>query len=192
MHERVSEDVFVFYGRGYDSNSYFLLGDKNILVDTGTGANFVDVAGNLNAFGFSVKDVDIVVNTHCHFDHVGGNRFFDATFYAHPLDADYIARADPQYTLSSMFGADLLPCDIKPIPEEVQGWRVIHTPGHSEGSVCLLKDKILVSGDTLFADGVGRTDLPGADQAKLENSLKLIKTLDFSILLPGHGRTLKK
>jgi glyoxylase-like metal-dependent hydrolase (beta-lactamase superfamily II) len=68
---------------------------------------------------------------------------------------------------------------------------VLHTPGHTEGSVCLqaVDDGILFSGDTLFAGGWGRVDLPGADPAAMVESLARLTTLDDSIVvLPGHGQ----
>jgi glyoxylase-like metal-dependent hydrolase (beta-lactamase superfamily II) len=67
--------------------------------------------------------------------------------------------------------------------------RVLHTPGHSPGSVSLLGDGFLLSGDTLFLEGVGRTDLPGGSQKQLEQSLreKVMTLPDETVILPGHG-----
>jgi len=69
--------------------------------------------------------------------------------------------------------------------------KVIHTPGHSAGGVCFLVDKILFSGDTLFADSVGRTDLPGGSYETLGNSIKnKLFTLNEDITVyPGHGES---
>jgi len=68
-------------------------------------------------------------------------------------------------------------------------FKVIHTPGHSSGSVCFLIDNILFSGDTLFCDSVGRTDLPGGSYKEIEKSIKeKIFSLDENIIVyPGHG-----
>lgn len=67
--------------------------------------------------------------------------------------------------------------------------RVLHTPGHSPGSVSLLGDGFLLSGDTLFMEGVGRTDLPGGSQKQLEQSIreKIMTLPDNTVVLPGHG-----
>ena len=67
--------------------------------------------------------------------------------------------------------------------------RVLHTPGHTPGSVCLLADEFLLSGDTLFFEGVGRTDLPGGSQKQLEESIrtKIMTLPDGLCVLPGHG-----
>lgn len=70
---------------------------------------------------------------------------------------------------------------------------MIPTPGHSPGSICLYyeKEKALISGDTLFYLGVGRTDLPGGDTASLAQSLERLARLDIEYLVPGHGEMLK-
>jgi glyoxylase-like metal-dependent hydrolase (beta-lactamase superfamily II) len=67
--------------------------------------------------------------------------------------------------------------------------KVLHTPGHTPGSVSLLGDGFLLSGDTLFFEGVGRTDLPGGNQAQLERSIreKIMTLPDDTVVLPGHG-----
>ena len=67
--------------------------------------------------------------------------------------------------------------------------RVIHTPGHSPGSVCFLGENFLLSGDTLFCEGVGRTDLPGGSARQLEESIriKILSLRDDLDVLPGHG-----
>jgi len=78
------------------------------------------------------------------------------------------------------------------LPTDFHGWRVIHTPGHTQGSVCLYDGETLISGDTLFADGYGRTDLLGGDEAQMDYSLKRLADLEYSLLLPGHGPPLRK
>jgi glyoxylase-like metal-dependent hydrolase (beta-lactamase superfamily II) len=67
--------------------------------------------------------------------------------------------------------------------------RVLHTPGHSPGSVCFLSGHFLLSGDTLFFEGVGRTDLPGGSPRQLEESIrtKILTLADNLVVLPGHG-----
>lgn len=71
------------------------------------------------------------------------------------------------------------------------GWKVIHTPGHSKGSLCLYNEgeKILISGDTLFNAGIGRTDAPGGSVTEIEESLGKLSSLPpDTVVLPGHGR----
>jgi glyoxylase-like metal-dependent hydrolase (beta-lactamase superfamily II) len=139
----------------------------------------------------------------------------------HPLDAGYLgvgalARHLSFFTvlgaatLVKRYGRELPPANLfledgKPIgfplfgaaaragmPATVlEGWSVIHTPGHSPGSVCLYNaaERTLISGDTLFRDGFGRTDSPGASQSELEASLTVLSRLPADTrVLPGHDR----
>jgi glyoxylase-like metal-dependent hydrolase (beta-lactamase superfamily II) len=78
--------------------------------------------------------------------------------------------------------------------DEIFGFKVLHTPGHSPGSICLFdpKAKILISGDTVFSDGVGRIDLPGGSEADMEKSLERISQLKVEKILPGHGEPILK
>jgi glyoxylase-like metal-dependent hydrolase (beta-lactamase superfamily II) len=71
-------------------------------------------------------------------------------------------------------------------------WQVIHTPGHSPGSICLYweKEKVLISGDVIFNPGIGRTDLPGGDSSQIIVSFELLRKLAVHHLLPGHGNLL--
>ena len=71
-------------------------------------------------------------------------------------------------------------------------FRVLHTPGHSPGSICLYwpREKALFAGDLIFSQGVGRTDLPGGDGEELKGSIKKVSELDVEVLLPGHGEVI--
>jgi glyoxylase-like metal-dependent hydrolase (beta-lactamase superfamily II) len=138
----------------------------------------------------------LIVSTHGHWDHIGDNAAVaahtGAEIAVHPLDRDRLEHPEPLFA----------PFDIPPsVPavELAEGGlirfgslrlRILHTPGHTEGSVCLLAedDGILLSGDTLFAGGWGRVDLPGGDAARMVESLARLTALDDPIrVLPGHG-----
>jgi len=136
----------------------------------------------------------VVVNTHGHADHIGANDAFGAPVAIHRRDADCLCQ--PQRNLSWMSGASLVCRAPQRLLEEgdtieagAVRLAVIHTPGHTPGSICLLSAGVLFSGDTLFADGVGRTDLPGGDEAALRRSLreKVLVLPDSTRVLPGHG-----
>jgi len=139
-----------------------------------------------------------IVNTHGHIDHIGANRDmkdkYDIPLYLHAGDKDRAMRPN-QLELSLFIGAkDSPPADryLKDGDEISVGrgrLRVIHTPGHSPGSISLLNDGFILSGDTLFFEGVGRTDLPGGDQRQLEKSIRerLMTLPDDLEVLPGHG-----
>lgn len=111
------------------------------------------------------------------FARIGGAGLIDA--YASPLPAATAFFADG-LDLSSVLGS----------VAEPTGWLIMHTPGHSKGSICLYseREKTLISGDTLFNSGVGRTDAPGGNTPELERSLDLLSALPGeTVVLPGHG-----
>lgn len=140
----------------------------------------------------------VIINTHGHVDHIGANRdmkdHFGVPLYIHAADSPMLGKIQ-QLELSLFLGAkDSPPADhLMSDGEEIKignsVLRVLHTPGHSPGSVSLLGDGFLLSGDTLFFEGVGRTDLPGGSQKQLEQSLreKVMTLSDETVILPGHG-----
>lgn len=141
-----------------------------------------------------------IVNTHGHFDHVGGNRQLKevtgAELLIHPADEPMLAKVA---SVAGMYGlqaenspaADRLLEDGMLLSFGKQQLRVIHTPGHTPGGCCLYleSEQKLISGDTLFADGVGRTDLPGGSHVQLVDSIRTrLFTLPPQVQVwPGHG-----
>jgi hydroxyacylglutathione hydrolase len=140
----------------------------------------------------------VLLNTHGHLDHIGANRDvkdkFDIPFCIHGLDKPLLEHG-LQSELSFFLGAKESPPPDRLIQDEEtiaigqSALRVVHTPGHTPGSVSFLGDGLLFSGDTLFNGGVGRTDLPGGSTRDLEDSIRTrILTLPpETIVLPGHG-----
>ncbi len=140
----------------------------------------------------------MIINTHGHFDHVGGNRQLQKTTEAelllHADDGPILERAAEH---AAAFG---LQTETSPAPtRELSGGemlqlgelslQVIHTPGHSPGGICIYVDDTLLVGDTLFAGSIGRTDLPGGDYELLIGSIKekLLPLPDDTRVCPGHG-----
>lgn len=143
-----------------------------------------------------------IINTHGHFDHVGANRQLaqatQAPLYIHQADVPMLERVAKT---AAIYG---LPGENSPQPDRLledglliefgtHRLQVIHTPGHTPGGCCLYLEAEgrLIAGDTLFADGVGRTDLPGGSHQQLVESIKsrLFTLPDQVQVYPGHGPT---
>ncbi|MBP6908906.1 MAG: MBL fold metallo-hydrolase [Candidatus Saccharicenans sp.] len=145
----------------------------------------------------SLKPV-IILNTHGHVDHTGANldlkERYQIPIALHPGDLPLLEEYF-QLEFGLMLGArpapnpDRLLTDGEKISVGRSVLQVIHSPGHSPGSVCFYTDHLLFAGDTLFSGGVGRTDLPGGSWKDLAHSLKArVMTLpDETMVLPGHG-----
>jgi hydroxyacylglutathione hydrolase len=135
----------------------------------------------------------VILNTHGHIDHTGANRDikerFNIPLLIHSKDGPMLGSAS--FFLGAMESppADKFFEDGEDVKVGNYRLKVIHTPGHSPGSVSFLSDKFLLSGDTLFWGGVGRTDLPGGSWKDLENSIrtKILTLPEDLIVLPGHG-----
>lgn len=170
----------------FDSNTVIVDDEKVLLVDPGTESEdyFKEILGEL---GLEISDVDIVFNTHAHYDHCQGNVLFPkADKKAFKPDAKKIQRDT---------GEEIT--EIKEERELVTGelsFKIIHTPGHSKGSSSLyLKDSLLICGDLVFSNGsYGRVDLEGGSLKETRKSLDKVKELEFKTLLPGHGEPGRK
>jgi glyoxylase-like metal-dependent hydrolase (beta-lactamase superfamily II) len=165
-----------------------------IAIDTATPC-LAWIADELAARDWTLK---LIVSTHGHWDHIGDNaavaEHTGADIAVHPLDRERLTDPQPLWApfpiIPSVPAVDLAEGgeirfgDIR--------LSVLHTPGHTEGSVCLLgrDEGLLFSGDTLFAGGWGRVDLPGGDPAAMVTSLGRLSELEDGVeVLPGHGAT---
>ena len=183
---------------GMNSVNTYLVGDeagKIAIIDPGTENN--DIIKLINDFEL---EPDKIINTHTHFDHIGGNAFlkqkYDLKIVIHKSEEGFLN--DPAKNLSDLLGndiispeADLLLEDEEMINLGSNKFRVIHTPGHSPGGMALYneEEKVLFSGDTIFETGIGRSDFSSSDKEKLKNSIKkLLKLDDEVVVYPGHGR----
>lgn len=139
-------------------------------------------------------EVLFIVNTHGHMDHIKEDGRFGLPVYIHSEDAGCLK--DPVRNLSQLFGFSLtVEVESFTLKEgdiiragEIS-FQVIHTPGHTPGSICLKCGNILFTGDTLFFGGYGRTDLPGGSEDTLFKSIrtKLLVLPDDTVIYPGHG-----
>ncbi len=183
----------------YISENCFIVENEDtkecILIDTGSERerirNFVKEKG---------LSVVCILLTHAHFDHIGACDCFDVPIYIFKDEMDILK--DNNANLSALFGIkfdyDVNKLNLITLEDGQEleiadmNIKVIHTKGHTKGSVCyLFNNKYLFSGDTLFKGSVGRTDFISGNQAELLNSLKyLIKNLDESIeVFPAHGES---
>ena len=183
----MSSIVFIL-GYNYDSNYYLI--DDNILVDTGAGHNKDYLFSKLRQNGVEPENIEMVVNTHCHFDHIGGNHFFpNAKIAIHKLDAISIKNKDTLGTSLNVFDIEGN-CRVDIELEEgdkIADFEVIHTPGHTKGGICLWDGENLISGDTIFSGGgVGRMDI-GGSYTDMKNSVEKLMKLDVKNIYPGHG-----
>jgi hydroxyacylglutathione hydrolase len=175
-------------------NTYFIDGPAKILIDPGHFNFFHHVAGELTALGVELGNIDLVIATHAHPDHFEGVMHFrnqPALFAMGLEDWNLIRRIRGQagleeFTPDFFLGSGSL---------EVKGitLTVVPSPGHSPGSVALYwpERKALISGDVVFRDGLGRTDLPGGNGAVLKESIRRLASLDTEFLLPGHGEIVR-
>ncbi|HPI92741.1 MAG TPA: MBL fold metallo-hydrolase [Deltaproteobacteria bacterium] len=140
-------------------------------------------------------DLKVVINTHIHPDHTSGNRLFKdrAPILAHvgentmalrlfnAVFSLFISfRTQPHISFSLSEGTNIV--------LGRHAITIMHTPGHSPGSICLSWDGNILTGDTVFAEGIGRTDIPGGSMACMKQSIGRIMTLpDETLIWPGHS-----
>ncbi|MCK5332982.1 MAG: MBL fold metallo-hydrolase [Candidatus Aenigmarchaeota archaeon] len=191
---KIGDNIRMISLGGVDSNIYVV--DGCMLIDTGTGLRKEELDVALKEAGVSHDEITSIVNTHGHFDHIGGNGLFgNAKILAHDLCADVIEGADNMKSYAHWFGGALEKLDCVRLKDNdiVRAGDtkldVIHAPGHSDGSICLFDKKsgVLFSGDVIFKNGYGRTDLSGGDGAKLRGTLRKLSQFEVKKILPGHG-----
>ena len=158
----------------------YLVGDREknewLVIDPGGDEEKI-----LEAIEKRKADIKFIINTHGHPDHTGANNIIKketgAPLYIHKEDASLLSK--PDHFLKE---GDILPLGDTSL-------KVIHTPGHTRGGICLLAPEALFSGDTLFAGSIGRTDLPGGSLPVLLRSIrdKLFSLPENTKVYPGHG-----
>ncbi len=171
------------------TNCYIVACDSRCVI-LDPGADATQVLDFLDAKALKAEGILL---THGHFDHVGAARALatelDCSLYLHPGDCGYGPDYGQWFPLCS--------CQLPNAVFVQEGQTlclagmditVLHTPGHTQGSVCFCAENALFAGDTLFAGSIGRTDLAGGDMAQMRESLARLKGLEENYTVyPGHG-----
>ena len=190
-------NVYCIAGLMADSNCYLIDNSEKIsdfdyiLVDTGVGASGDYLNSQLSEIGLSLEDIDLVVNTHCHYDHVGGNYLFpNAKIAIGAIDGDSLEDLESPIPICFHPALEIKRRDVDIRLKEgdkIADFEVLETPGHTAGGISLFDGSILISGDTIFSHGgVGRMDI-GGNMEDMKNSLDKLSKLDVEYLLCGHG-----
>jgi len=209
---RVFKDVYLVGGGAYgyshssDCNIYVVDGGSEVaLIDTGGGLGIEKVIGNVARDGINLNRIRVAFNTHCHFDHIGGNKkikeLTGCKIAAHESVTKSIETLD-ELTLANMAlqrGIKIEPTSVEErlkdndkIQVGTYSLEVVHTPGHTPGSICLFtqidEKRVLFSGDTVSARGrLGYINGPGFKLEEWKYSLKRLLDLNIDTMFPGHG-----
>ena len=197
--EEIQEDIYLLKGEGTGSHSYLIRASyRNVLIDSGLDQNFLCLQDKLRHLGLKIRDIDLVINTHEHWDHIGANRYFHESSFiaAHRFSATKITLDDHYVTLYRSG-------DQNEVPPRIHFWlenrslfdlgshtlEVIHTPGHTSGSICIyeFKTKALFSGDTVFAGGTLSYIAESGSVGDYINSITRLESRKISRIFPGHG-----
>ena len=196
---KITDNVYGFIWRSTTANNcntYLIDGPTRILIDPGHSSLFDHVHKELNELGLTLDDIGLVIGTHAHPDHLEAAELFKekpALAALHNKDWRFLKAMDnsPKTPLSLNTQSVAPDFFLKEGDMAVNGFDflVLHTPGHSPGSVSIYwpDQKMLFTGDLVFKGGLGRTDLPGGNGTKLKESIKRLAGLDVEWLLPGHG-----
>jgi len=191
------------------ANAYLVIGkDEMLVIDTGMPGNAKRIAAYVEGLGKNVSNIKFIILTHADIDHAGSaaelKRMTGARLAIHADDAPILrgkqsfkAMRGPlgfmfKLAMSFMHYHPAEPDIILGADSEIEGFRIIHVPGHTNGSICVYKPgTVIFAGDALRSDSSGNPKpifwISSLDKAKARASLKTIATLDFDTLFTGHG-----
>jgi hydroxyacylglutathione hydrolase len=185
-----------------DSNIYLIkTGERFTIFDTGIPTFFQQTRAAIEELDLQLSQLDQIILTHSHLDHSGSAPLFlkeakDAELWVSKLEGDYLEKGDDSVVYARLLGRRLEPIPVGRKLEEGEvikigdfSFQVLHTPGHSIGSLCFFEPthKLLITGDVVFRHGsFGRVDLPTGNPQQLVASITRLAQLPVEILLPGH------
>lgn len=200
---KLTDGIYAYPWTNYmenNCNTYVLQGDALVLVDPGLKKYVPDIVDAMKKDGLDPEQITHVINTHGHPDHMDGDAYFmdsDVKMSLHEEEERFLNDIGKQFF--SMFGLESPRYRVDFFAAEGSlkaagiDLEIIHTPGHSPGSICLYwADKqALVSGDVVFSGSIGRTDFPGGSGSVLKQSIEKIAGYDIKLLLPGHNEVIE-
>ncbi len=199
MCDEIIRGVYQIKAKKPGSHAYLIKGrDLTVLVDSGVHQHAVELEESLAGAGVSIEDIDILINTHEHFDHIGANKFFqdNVVVAAHRSAAVKIVTGDEEVTMCRANAQDVSGYKVHIWLNNVDlidagdfKLKIIHTPGHTSGCLCIYEPRkqFLISGDTVFARGTIATVYKSGSLGEYLNSLRRLATMKIQLILPGHG-----
>ncbi|MFQ6053571.1 MAG: MBL fold metallo-hydrolase [Candidatus Bathyarchaeia archaeon] len=209
---KLTDRIYLIGGGAYgysapgDCNIYLVdCGGKLAMIDTGGGAGIPKVLENIETMGFDPEALEVALITHCHYDHIGGNRDLkEATgcrIAAHEAEVEEIEVLGTLslYDMAREQGLEFEPAKVDIALKDGQHLRIgevdfeiVHTPGHTPGGVCFLMGEgdgvSLFTGDTASAQGrLGWVNGPGCDLSEWKRSIGRLLDLGPDRMFPGHG-----
>ncbi len=194
------DHIFRIKSRPPCCHVYVIKGDnKNVMIDPGFSENYENIKLNLSKLGLKEKGIHLIVLTHEHLDHTGAAKYFcnDSLIAAHTQAANKIELNDEFAIMNKAFHMDPEKIHLDIYLEEGvvidlgnYKLRIIHTPGHCSGCICLYEEnlRVVFTGDTVLADGVITGIFPSGSISDYINSLNKLLSLRINSLFPGHGK----
>src|SRR5271157_3666466 len=193
-------NIYQFESRGVGCHVYLILSDElNVLIDSGIITKFPSFNYLLaSVVGLSTEDIDLIINTHEHFDHISSNCYFPTKcpVAAHKSAAAIIQFDDEMITMTKKHSIDIKQFKVHFWLEDGNVFdlgnvrlKVVATPGHSSGSICIFEPekRFLFTGDTLFK-GAAANIYQSGSISELMDSLRLLDSLRINMVYPGHGK----